>query len=54
MANISITTDGPQQDRSLYTMEDGTVVNTKERVYTSKYVIYKKVIIYNSFFLFRR
>ncbi|KAI8890363.1 serine/threonine protein phosphatase 2B catalytic subunit [Backusella circina FSU 941] len=35
MTDISITTEGPQQDRSMYTMDDGTVVNTKERVYTS-------------------
>ncbi|GAA5796670.1 Metallo-dependent phosphatase-like protein [Helicostylum pulchrum] len=32
MSNISITTNTPEIDPSIYTMEDGTVVNTKDRI----------------------
>ncbi|CEP09740.1 hypothetical protein [Parasitella parasitica] len=34
MPNISITTDRPVVDLSVHTMEDGTVVSTKDRIYT--------------------
>lgn len=35
MSDIAITKDRPAIDLSMHTMEDGTVVNTKERIYTS-------------------
>ncbi|CAO0793839.1 unnamed protein product [Mucor circinelloides] len=34
MSDIAITKDRPAIDLSMHTMEDGTVVNTKERIYT--------------------
>lgn len=35
MSDIAITRDGPAVDLSTHTMEDGAVVSTKERIYTS-------------------
>ncbi|KAG1079487.1 hypothetical protein G6F42_023741 [Rhizopus arrhizus] len=36
MSDIAITKDRPAIDLSMHTMEDGTVVNTKERIYTTE------------------